>query len=45
MHDGKSLTFGRAILRHQGEAAPMTSAFGGLDRVRRQQLLAFLKSL
>jgi CxxC motif-containing protein (DUF1111 family) len=45
MHDGKSLTFENAILRHQGEAAPVTSAFGGLDPVRRQQLLAFLKSL
>ncbi len=45
MHDGKSLTFENAILRHQGEASPVTGAFLELDPVRRQQLLAFLKSL
>jgi CxxC motif-containing protein (DUF1111 family) len=45
MHDGRSLTFENAILRHGNEAEPVTNAFRSLDAVRRQQLVAFLKSL
>jgi CxxC motif-containing protein (DUF1111 family) len=45
MHDGKSLTFEHAILRHGNEADPVINAFRSLDGLRQQQLLAFLKSL
>jgi CxxC motif-containing protein (DUF1111 family) len=45
MHDGKSLTFEDAILRHKGEAEPVIDGFRSLDAFRQQQLLAFLNSL
>ncbi|HEY3130428.1 MAG TPA: di-heme oxidoredictase family protein [Acidobacteriota bacterium] len=45
MHDGESLTFTDAILRHAGEATPVTNAFIGLSAQQKQQLIAFLRSL
>ena len=45
MHDGRSLTFTAAILRHRGEAALERGRFLALKERERQQLLAFLRSL
>ena len=45
MHDGTSLTFRDAILRHQGEAAHVTQQFIRLKPKDQQALLDFLKSL
>jgi CxxC motif-containing protein (DUF1111 family) len=45
MHDGESLTFEDAILRHGGEAEPVTRRFKSLGPLARQQLILFLKSL
>jgi CxxC motif-containing protein (DUF1111 family) len=45
MHDGGSLTFHDAILRHAGQAAAVTLGFRSLDGLHRGQLLAFLGSL
>jgi len=45
MHDGESLTFTQAILRHQGEAIAVTNAFIGLTDAQKGQLITFLKSL
>ncbi len=45
MHDGRSLTFTDAILRHAGEAAHVIENFRGLHEHQKQQLIAFLKSL
>ena len=45
MHDGKSLTFEDAILRHRGQAQPVTLLFQALPSVQKQRLLAFLGSL
>jgi CxxC motif-containing protein (DUF1111 family) len=45
MHDGRSLTFSAAILRHRGEAARERERFLGLKEGEKQQLLAFLRSL
>ena len=45
MHDGLSLTFTDAILRHGGEAADVTKNFRELHEAQKQQLIAFLKSL
>jgi CxxC motif-containing protein (DUF1111 family) len=45
MHDGESLTFREAILRHQGEAAPVTAAFQLLTEQQKRQLIMFLESL
>jgi CxxC motif-containing protein (DUF1111 family) len=45
MHDGKSLTFTNAILRHRGEASLERKRFLGLTAGQREQLLAFLRSL
>jgi CxxC motif-containing protein (DUF1111 family) len=45
MHDGASPTLTNAILRHSGEAAPMTGFFQGLSPAQKNQLLTFLKSL
>jgi CxxC motif-containing protein (DUF1111 family) len=46
MHDGQSLTFLEAILRHAGEALPVTQRFTSqLNDTQRSQLLAFLGSL
>ncbi len=45
MHDGESLTFREAILRHQGEAAAVTAAFQSLTEQQKRQLIMFLESL
>jgi CxxC motif-containing protein (DUF1111 family) len=45
MHDGRSLTFTAAILRHRGEAALERGRFLALKEREKQQLLAFLRSL
>jgi CxxC motif-containing protein (DUF1111 family) len=45
MHDGRSLTFTAAILRHQGEAALERRKFLRLRPAEKQQLLVFLRSL
>jgi len=45
MHDGQSLTFTDAILRHRGEASKERKKFLGLKEKEKKQLLAFLKSL
>jgi CxxC motif-containing protein (DUF1111 family) len=45
MHDGRSLTFTAAILRHRGEAALERRRFLDLKEREKQQLIAFLKSL
>ena len=45
MHDGASLTFREAILRHQGEAAAVTAAFQLLTEQQKRQLIMFLESL
>ena len=45
MHDGQSLTFTEAILRHGGEAAGVTASFSALSATQKAQLLAFLGSL
>jgi len=45
MHDGRSLMFSAAILRHGGEAAPERRKFQELKPSEKQQLIACLKSL
>jgi CxxC motif-containing protein (DUF1111 family) len=45
MHDGASLTFEDAILRHGGEAQDTSNAFRFLSPQQRHQLLTFLRSL
>lgn len=45
MHDGRSLTFTDAILRHRGEASLERKRFLGLTEHEKAQLLAFLRSL
>jgi CxxC motif-containing protein (DUF1111 family) len=46
MHDGESLTFREAILRHGGEAQPVITAFSmTLSETQRRQLIMFLESL
>jgi CxxC motif-containing protein (DUF1111 family) len=45
MHDGASLTFSDAILRHKGEAQQSSQAFEKLGRDDQQALLDFLRSL
>jgi CxxC motif-containing protein (DUF1111 family) len=45
MHDGRSLTFTAAILRHGGEAALERRKFLALKEGEKLQLVAFLKSL
>ncbi|MFZ0335143.1 MAG: di-heme oxidoredictase family protein [Candidatus Acidiferrales bacterium] len=45
MHDGASLTFHEAILRHQGEAAHVTQQFAKLNPKDQQAILDFLRSL
>jgi CxxC motif-containing protein (DUF1111 family) len=45
MHDGRSLTFTAAILRHQGEAAVERQRYLALKPEQKQQMLAFLRSL
>jgi CxxC motif-containing protein (DUF1111 family) len=45
MHDGQSLTFEDAILRHEGEASPTTNEFRRLSNRQKAQLFKFLESL
>jgi mono/diheme cytochrome c family protein len=44
-HDGGSPTLLDAILRHEGDAAPVTKAFKNLPLADQQSLIAFLKTL
>ncbi|MEN3335313.1 MAG: hypothetical protein V7641_4678 [Blastocatellia bacterium] len=45
MHDGESLTFNQAILRHDGEAHNVIVAYMALSTTQKNQLIKFLKSL
>jgi len=45
MHDGASLTFTEAIVRHRGEAAHVTERFQKLKSSDKEALLEFLRSL
>jgi CxxC motif-containing protein (DUF1111 family) len=45
MHDGASLTFRDAILRHRGEAGDVTGRFEKLSVVDQDAIIEFLKSL
>ncbi len=45
MHDGKSITYHQAIVRHGGEAAGVRERYEELTPVEKQQLRAFLNSL
>jgi CxxC motif-containing protein (DUF1111 family) len=45
MHDGQSLTFSDAILRHRGEARRVTYLFRLLSAAEQNQILEFLQSL
>jgi CxxC motif-containing protein (DUF1111 family) len=45
MHDGASLTFRDAILRHRGEASDVTGRFEKLSAVDQDAIVEFLKSL
>jgi len=45
MHDGQSLTFTDAILRHGGEATSVINTFRGLSQTERNQIVTFLQSL
>jgi CxxC motif-containing protein (DUF1111 family) len=45
MHDGASLTFNEAILRHGGEARGVTSNYRSLTSGQQNQIITFLKSL
>ena len=45
MHDGKSLTYHQAIMRHAGEAIRVRERYEELTPLEKQQLRAFLNSL
>jgi CxxC motif-containing protein (DUF1111 family) len=45
MHDGASLTFRDAILRHRGEASNVTERFEILSEAYQSAIIEFLKSL
>ena len=45
MHDGASLTFRDAIVRHSGEAAHVTKEFEKLKKEDQEAIIEFLKSL
>jgi CxxC motif-containing protein (DUF1111 family) len=45
MHDGASVTFRDAILRHRGEAADVTRRFENLTAADQRAIVEFLKSL
>jgi CxxC motif-containing protein (DUF1111 family) len=45
MHDGASLTFRDAILRHRGEASNVTEHFEKLSEADQNNIIEFLKSL
>ena len=45
MHDGQTLTFNEAILRHAGEATAVINRYRNLTNAQRTQIVAFLQSL
>jgi CxxC motif-containing protein (DUF1111 family) len=45
MHDGATLTFNEAILRHAGEATTVTNRYRSLSLTQRNQIIVFLQSL
>jgi CxxC motif-containing protein (DUF1111 family) len=45
MHDGESLTRNDAILRHGGEATPVTNNYQSLSTNQKNQLITYLNSL
>ena len=45
MHDGASLTFRDAILRHRGEAGHVTQHFEKLKKEDQEAIIEFLQSL
>jgi CxxC motif-containing protein (DUF1111 family) len=45
MHDGESLTFNEAILRHAGEAQSVITRYQALTPLQKRQLQTFLESL
>jgi CxxC motif-containing protein (DUF1111 family) len=45
MHDGESLTFNEAILRHGGQATAARNNYSALSTTNKQRLIAFLLSL
>jgi CxxC motif-containing protein (DUF1111 family) len=45
MHDGNSVTYHQAIMRHRGEATKVRERYEALSPVEKQQLRAFLNSL
>lgn len=45
MHDGQSLTFNEAILRHSGEALQVRLRYQALTALQKRQLITFLESL
>ncbi len=45
MHDGLTLTFTDAILRHAGEATGVITAFKALTPLVQNKIITFLKSL
>ncbi|HEX7317213.1 MAG TPA: di-heme oxidoredictase family protein [Pyrinomonadaceae bacterium] len=45
MHDGESLTFREAILRHAGEATPAITGFINLSEPDKRRLIMYLESL
>ena len=45
MHDGASLTFRDAIVRHRGEAGHVTDRFEKLNAPAQEAIVEFLKSL
>ena len=45
MHDGQSLSFNNAILRHGGEASLVINSYRRLSDAQKSQLLVFLRSL
>jgi CxxC motif-containing protein (DUF1111 family) len=45
MHDGQSLSFNAAILRHGGEAFFVTNSYRRLSDSQKRQLITFLRSL
>jgi CxxC motif-containing protein (DUF1111 family) len=45
MHDGETFTRNNAILRHGGQATPVTNNYISLSNTHKNQLIAFLNSL
>jgi CxxC motif-containing protein (DUF1111 family) len=45
MHDGATVTFRDAILRHRGEANQVSQRFKTLSRGEQEALFEFLRSL